>query len=62
MLALVVKKLADAIDKLPNYREFDAVNEELHSMNKVVEDVVLPIKQEIEEQRERDIRGEDAYV
>ncbi|HXX97347.1 MAG TPA: hypothetical protein VEL11_09555 [Candidatus Bathyarchaeia archaeon] len=62
MLALVVKKLADAIDKLPNYREFDAVKEELHSVNKVVEDVVLPIKQEIEEQRERDIRGEDAYV
>ena len=59
---MVVKKLADAIDKLPNYREFDAVKEELHSMNKVVEDVVLPIKQEIEEQRERDIRGEDAYV
>jgi len=62
VLALVVKKLADAIDKLPNYREFDAVKEELHSVNKVVEDVVLPIKQEIEEQRERDIRGEDAYV
>lgn len=59
---MVVKKLADAIDKLPNYREFDAVKEELHSVNKVVEDVVLPIKQEIEEQRERDIRGEDAYV
>jgi hypothetical protein len=61
VLALVVKKLADAIDKLPNEREFDAVREELHSMNKVVKEVIVPLKQAIEETKQRDTRGDEVY-
>jgi hypothetical protein len=65
VLALGVKGLADAIDKLPDKQEFSAVKEELTSMNKVVKDVVLPLKQDIEERKQarkqREIRGDEVY-
>lgn len=61
VLAYGVKGLTDAIDKLPEGQEFTAVKEELASMKNVVKDVVVP-KQAIEEEKQRDRRGDDVYA
>ncbi|MFZ0515037.1 MAG: hypothetical protein WAM14_25790 [Candidatus Nitrosopolaris sp.] len=65
VLAIAVKAVAEAINKLPAQQEFDAVREELHSMNKVVKEVVVPLKQSMEErkqgEKQRDIGGDEVY-
>lgn len=53
VLAIGVKAVTEAINKLPAQQEFDAVRKELSSMNKVVEGVVVPLKQDIEKRRQR---------
>lgn len=61
LLAEDVKTLTTAMEKLVDKEESTEIKRELASIRTVVDDVVIPIKQEMEEKRKRDVRGGEVY-